>query len=188
GRADPWGGFWIGTMGKNAEAKAGAIYRFAGGVLRQIVCDITISNAICFAPDKTCAYYTDTATQKVMRQPLNPKDGWADGAAEVFLDLHAARLNPDGAVTDAQGNLWIAMWGASAVVCFDPQGRERDRINVPARQPSCPAFGGQTLCDLYVTTAHYGVWEKERAERPHNGATFVIPNVAQGVAEPRVIL
>ncbi|MEP6333662.1 MAG: SMP-30/gluconolactonase/LRE family protein, partial [Anderseniella sp.] len=27
GRADPWGGFWIGTMGKNAEPKAGAIYR-----------------------------------------------------------------------------------------------------------------------------------------------------------------
>ena len=37
GRADPWGGYWIGTMGKNAEKGAGAIYRFWKGELRQLV-------------------------------------------------------------------------------------------------------------------------------------------------------
>ncbi len=31
GRADPQGGFWIGTMGKRAEPGAGAIYRFYRG-------------------------------------------------------------------------------------------------------------------------------------------------------------
>jgi sugar lactone lactonase YvrE len=31
GRADPFGGFWIGTMGKNAEAGAGALYRYYRG-------------------------------------------------------------------------------------------------------------------------------------------------------------
>ncbi|MEL6588225.1 MAG: SMP-30/gluconolactonase/LRE family protein, partial [Pseudomonadota bacterium] len=35
GRADPQGGFWIGTMGKEAEPKAGAIYRFYKGELRK---------------------------------------------------------------------------------------------------------------------------------------------------------
>ena len=43
GRADPWGGFWIGTMGKAAEPKAGAIYRFFKGELRKLYGDITIS-------------------------------------------------------------------------------------------------------------------------------------------------
>ena len=43
GRADPFGGFWIGTMGKKAEAKAGAIYRYYRGELRQLFGGITIT-------------------------------------------------------------------------------------------------------------------------------------------------
>ncbi len=70
GRADSWGGFWIGTMGKSAEPGAGAIYRYWQGELRQLVPNVSISNAICFAPDRSCAYYTDTATKQV-----NPNSG-----------------------------------------------------------------------------------------------------------------
>ena len=36
GRADPWGGFWIGTMGKQAEAGLGGIYRYYQGTLRPL--------------------------------------------------------------------------------------------------------------------------------------------------------
>ena len=43
GRADPQGGFWIGTMGKRAEANAGAIYRYYRGEVRTLYPDITIS-------------------------------------------------------------------------------------------------------------------------------------------------
>ena len=50
GRIDPLGGFWIGTMGKEAEAGAGAIYRFYRGELRRLYPDISIPNAISFAP------------------------------------------------------------------------------------------------------------------------------------------
>lgn len=188
GRADPWGGFWIGTMGKSAEPQAGAIYRYYRGALQQVVADITISNAICFAPDRSCAYYTDTVTQRVMRQPLAEADGWPEGAPTVLVDLKEARLNPDGAVTDADGNIWIAMWGAACVVCFDSQGQERRRIEVPARQVTCPAYGGPALRDLYVTSALDGLRDDELAKRPLNGATFVIQDVAQGLAEPQVIL
>ena len=35
GRADPYGGFWIGTMGKASEPGAGAIYRYYRGALRK---------------------------------------------------------------------------------------------------------------------------------------------------------
>ena len=46
GRADPFGGFWIGTMGKAAQTGAGAIYRYFKGELRKLISNITISNAI----------------------------------------------------------------------------------------------------------------------------------------------
>lgn len=188
GRADPWGGFWIGSMGKKAEPKAGAIYRYYKGVLRQLKWDISIANAICFAPDRSCAYYTDTVTQQIMCQPLAAADGWPEGEATVLVDLKEARLNPDGAVTDADGNLWVAMWGAACVVCFDANGQELRRIEVPARQPTCPAFGGPELRDLYVTSATDGLRAEEIEKRPMNGATFVIRDMAQGLPEPRVIL
>ena len=47
GRADPWGGFWIGTMGKSTERRAGKIYRYFEGALTVLFDEITISNAIC---------------------------------------------------------------------------------------------------------------------------------------------
>jgi sugar lactone lactonase YvrE len=188
GRADPWGGFWIGSMGKQAEKGAGAIHRYYRGELRRLYGDITVSNAICFTPDRSCAYYTDTHTQRVMRQGLDPETGWPAGEASVFLDLREKRLNPDGAVTDAAGSLWIACWGAARVVCFSDRGEEQQVIEVPARQPTCPAFGGPELRDLYVTSALVDLDAAAREKRPLNGATFLLEGAGQGVPEPRVIL
>ena len=71
GRADPFGGFWIGTMGKSAEPGAGAIYRYYKGELRQLFGDITVSNAICFSPDTAFGYFTDTDTGIVQRVALD---------------------------------------------------------------------------------------------------------------------
>ena len=79
GRADPQGGFWIGTMGQNLETGAGAIYRFYKGELRKVYSDISVSNSICFSPEGKNAFYTDTPTQIIMRQALD-EDGWPTGA------------------------------------------------------------------------------------------------------------
>ena len=113
GRADPWGGFWIGTMGFNAERGAGAIYRYYKGALRQLFAEITISNAICFSPDRRFAYYTDTPTRQIMRVPLDAAEGWPSAPPEVFVDLKKDKRNPDGAVVDSDGCLWNAQWGAA---------------------------------------------------------------------------
>ena len=188
GRADPWGGFWIGTMGKNAEPGAGAIYRFWKGELRQLVPDVTISNAICFAPGKSCAYYTDTKTKQIMRWDLNPETGWPEGAAQVFLDLNANGLSPDGAVVDAQGNIWIAQWGAARVAAYDPAGQFLKAVEFEARHTSCPAFGGNDLTTLYCTSARQGLDAKTLETEPTNGMTFAAANVGQGHPEPRVLL
>ena len=156
GRADPLGGFWIGTMGFQAEPGAGAIYRFYQGKLTRLFDDITISNAICFAPDGSCAYFTDTVTKLIMKQPLD-SEGWPLGASEVFIDLNAGNLNPDGAVVDAEGRLWNAQWGASRVACYGPDGVFQRAVEVGATQASCPAFGGADLNQLFVTTAAEGL-------------------------------
>ena len=188
GRADPWGGFWIGTMGKQAEPHAGSIYRFWQGELRRLVPNVTISNAICFAPDRSCAYYSDTTTQQVMRCGLDPETGWPEGEASVFLDLRDEALNPDGAVVDAAGHIWIAQWGAARVACYDPSGRFQHAETFDAAHTSCPAFGGDDLSTLFCTTAREGLSAEALRDQPRNGMTFVAPNAGRGQTEHRVLL
>tara|TARA_B100000767_G_scaffold220416_1_gene208715 strand:+ start:1527 stop:2399 length:873 start_codon:yes stop_codon:yes gene_type:complete len=178
GRADPWGGFWIGTMGKHAEPGLGSIYRYYQGQMRQLVTGIAISNAICFAPNKTCAYYTDTPSQQIMRQPLD-RQGWPKGQAELFIDLRAQNLNPDGAVIDRYGNLWNAQWGASQVACYNPAGELIKRVTFPAQQISCPAFGGLNMDLLLVTSAAVDADKKDTSA----GMTFTIGLDAFGLQE-----
>ncbi|MEO9780019.1 MAG: SMP-30/gluconolactonase/LRE family protein [Sedimentitalea sp.] len=183
GRADPWGGFWIGTMDKEAAPQAGAIYRWYKGELHPLVHDLTIPNAICFSPDRKYAFYTDTPAHQIMRQPLKA-DGWPTGAAEVFVDLNEAGLNPDGAVIDAEGCLWNAQWGAARVARYSPDGAELMAVAMPAMQMTCPAFGGPDLTTLFVTSAAEGI----DSPTENQGKTFSIRLGQSGEQEHRVII
>lgn len=187
GRADPMGGFWIGTMGKAAEAGAGALYRYVRGELRCLRKGITIPNATCFAPDGRTAYFADTADHIVWRITLDA-EGWPMGDWQVFLDHRDSGLNPDGAVVDADGHLIVAEWGASRVARYAPDGNLVEEIALPVPQPSCPALGGGDLSTLYVTTARQGLSAAALHAAPLSGQTFAIATGWRGQAEHRVIL
>lgn len=181
GRADPWGGFWIGTMGKKLERDAGAIYRFFEGKLETLYSDITIPNAICFSPDKEFAYFTDTAKRQIMRQHLD-QAGWPKGAPTILIDFNEEKINPDGAVIDQDGNIWNAQWGASRVACYSPDGAFLRAVSCPGSQTTCPAFGGENLSSLFLTSASEGL----KAPQSGDGQTFLIENLCLGLPEPRV--
>ncbi len=187
GRADPQGGFWIGTMGKAAERHAGAIYRYYRGEVRKLFANVTIPNSICFAPDGSRAYFADTVTRRIMVQPL-AEDGWPRGEPQVFLDLRGDGLNPDGSVTDAAGNLWNAQWGAARVAGYRPDGTLITTVRFPALHTSCPALGGDGLKTLYCTTAREKLDAETLAAHPENGRTFAVHGRFAGWPEPQVIL
>ena len=182
GRADPQGGFWIGTMGKKAEPQAGAIYRYYRGEVRVLFANITIPNSICFTPDGAAAYFCDTPTKQIMRVGLGP-DGWPEGAPTVAVDLRGSGENPDGSVVDAAGNIWNAQWGAGRVACYSPDGRLRDTVPIPARHTTCPAFAGRAG-DMYITSATEGL----TTPMADDGKTFKVTTTATGQCEHKVIL
>lgn len=183
GRADPFGGFWIGTMGKHAEPGAGAIYRYYKGELRRLFAPITVSNAICFAPDGHTAYFADTPTRKILRVRLDAQ-GWPAQPPETFVDLTAEGLNPDGAVCDTEGGVWNAQWGAARVARYRPDGSFDRAIPMDGLHSSCPAFGGPDLATLYVTSARVGLTDPDDRQ----GCVFALNPGAMGLAEHQVTL
>lgn len=184
GRADPMGGFWIGTMGKHAEANAGSIYRYHHGELRKIFSDITIPNSICFSPDGRILYFADTPKQQICAQTLDI-DGWPEGEPTLLIDLKSKGLFPDGSCTDADGNIWNAQWGSGSIAKYTPEGEFIERFYVGGAHSSCPAFGGAGLNRLFVTTAQEGMEQPSATD----GVLFVLDITdLKGAAEPRVIL
>lgn len=183
GRADRQGGFWFGTMGKRAEKGRGAIYRWYRGELRQLVPGVTIPNAICFSPDGGLAYWADTEASQVWSQPLDA-EGWPQGERRLFLDLAPEGVNPDGAVTDSEGGLNVALWGKGCVRRYDAAGKVTDEYGVPGKHSSCPALGGADFRDLLVTTALEGIEQPDALQ----GLPYLLRARVPGLPEPRVIL
>lgn len=190
GRADRQGGFWIGTMGKRgpADVGRGAIWRYHKGELRKLFPGLTIPNSICFSAGGGYAHFSDTVKQKVWRVALDA-DGWPKAEPEVYLDLTADGLYPDGAVVAEDGTFWNAQWGAGRVAAYAPDGTFLRAVTFDgSSQTSCPAFGGDDLTTLFCTSAMEGMDAATRAANPNAGNTFAAPGIAKGLPEPVVIL
>ena len=187
GRIDPWGGFWIGTMGVKSSTVEGAIYRFYKGELRTLYTPIHIPNSICFAPDGSFACWTDTETQIIMRQALDDQ-GWPKGDPVTHIDLRGTSYYPDGSVMDAAGNLWNAQWGSARIAVYGTDGVFLEAHPFPASQTTCPAFGGADLTTLFCTSAAVGLPQPHIADHPDSGRTFALATTTKGQSEHRVVL
>jgi sugar lactone lactonase YvrE len=174
--------------GKNAEPGAGGIYLLFRGELRRLYAPVTIPNAISFAPDRSCAYFADTPTRRVWRQPLAQEEGWPERDPVIFLDLEGEGLRPDGAVVDSDGCLWNAQYGAGRIARYAPDGQLLSTVNLPAANTTCPSFGGPGLSTLYITFALQGLSARQRAAQQQAGMTFAIDCPVAGQAEHRVLL
>ena len=187
GRADRHGGFWIGTMGWKMQKNKGAIYRYFRGQLRKLFHPITIPNSICFTPCGKTAYFTDTSEQKIMRVSLDSV-GWPKSEPEVFKDFQNDNINPDGSVVDSDGCLWNAQWGSSRVAKYNPAGELLMTIEIEAPQCSCPAFGGDDLSTLFITSAREGMSKTSLNLAPKSGFVFFANQVGKGQRESQIII
>lgn len=182
-RVDRHGSLWLSTMGKQAEPGAGSLYRLHRGKLTRLRTGLTIPNAICFSADGHFAWFTDTVTGVVMRWALD-SEGWPAGEPHPWTDFSSTLGNPDGAVVDSEGCLWLALWGAGQVVRLDHNGEVIGRVELPVSQPSCSAFAGTGLQTLYITTAQEGFSAEQLAHEPTAGSLYVVETGIKGLADP----
>jgi len=92
---------------------------------------------------------------------------------------------PDGLCVDAEGCLWIAIWGAGEVRRFTPDGRLVAVLAVPAPLTTSAAFVGPALDLLLVTTATRDMTPDQRAAWPDAGRLFLArPGVSGAPVAP----
>lgn len=93
----------------------------------------------------------------------NGVDTSASGDTLFFVDSLRDRLviggrevavaHPDGIAVDAEGFVWVALWGHGEVRRFSPEGVLERVVEVPTALVTNIAFGGAELDELFITTA-----------------------------------
>ena len=95
---------------------------------------------------------------------------WYAGAYTVQLDtIDPAQGQPDGMALDAEGGVWVALWGGGAVHRYASDGTLTERITVPAHQTTACTFDGGTT--LFITTSRDGLGDQAE---PGAGAVFAV--------------
>jgi sugar lactone lactonase YvrE len=172
GGADPAGNFWCGSMAYDQTAGAGALYRLAPDLTATKEVDgVTVSNGLGFSPDGTRAYYVDTPTRRV---DVFDHEGGTLRNRRTAVEVVDGPGSPDGLTVDAEGCLWVALFGGSAVHRYSPDGTLLAVVPLPVAQVTACTFGGPDLDRLYVTTSREGLDEADRAAQPLAGALFAV--------------
>lgn len=182
GKCDPAGRFWAGTMNMDWLAGKSSLYCLdTNGTVRRVVEGVTCSNGIAWSVDRSTMYYIDTFQQRVDAFDYNVGTGDIANRRTVIV-VPEAWGKPDGMTIDADGMLWIALWGGGCVSRWNPGcGVLVQRIPIPASLVSSCAFGGKNLDELYVTTARVRMTEEQLSRQPHSGGLFRIRGGLQGM-------
>jgi D-xylono/L-arabinono-1,4-lactonase len=181
--ADPRGRIYAGTV--STKEKPGRLYRIDPGAdapsTHLLLTGVRGSNGLGLTPDRSGLYYTDSAVGVIYHFDYDEETGALSNQRE-WVTIPAEEGVPDGMTVDAEGNVWSARWDGGCVVCYSPEGRERERIAFPAKKVSCCIFGGVDYADLYVTTAG---GQNKAEEGDGAGALFRVRPGVRGLSEYR---
>jgi sugar lactone lactonase YvrE len=155
GGCDPDGRFWCGSMAYDQRPGAAALYRLdPDGTVRAVLAGVTVSNGLDWSPDGSLAYYDDTATHRVDVFDYDRDAGLTGRRPFVQLPDDG---NPDGLTVDAEGGVWVALYGSGVVHRYTAAGVLDDVVEVPTAQVTACTFGGPRLDQLFVTTSREGL-------------------------------
>jgi sugar lactone lactonase YvrE len=177
GKPDPWGNFCAGTMPWTDGAAPGRLYRLSpDGSVRVLVEDVALSNGLDWSDDLRLFYFADSLSGGVDAFATDPANG-ALGARRRFVTVSDADGVPDGLTLDAEGCLWLAVFGGGEVRRYTPAGVLDTVVRLPVSQVTSAAFGADGV--LYITTARENFTAEKRRAQPHAGDIFCCtPGVA----------
>ncbi|MGH7046240.1 MAG: SMP-30/gluconolactonase/LRE family protein [Stellaceae bacterium] len=105
----------------------------------------------------------------------------------VFATVPAEAGVPDGGAIDTEGGYWSALHGGGKLRRFYPDGSVDRDIDLPVSQPTMPAFAGEDLAVLYLTSASDQMSAEAKAREPHAGGLFRLDVGSRGIARPFLV-
>ncbi|MCW1930999.1 SMP-30/gluconolactonase/LRE family protein [Pararhodobacter zhoushanensis] len=186
GKVDRQGRFVCGGMGVFAEP-VGELIRVTGDGQAEVLANgIRISNSLCFSPDGRTMYFSDSLDRFIRAYDYD--DGELSHP-RVFADTQQFNSGPDGATVDAEGHVWVALVNVGKIARFAPSGKLERLVEAPTDMPSCLAFGGPNLDQLYVTSIKDSGSGRAISRHPQGGYLFALDGLGvTGLAEPRMKL
>jgi sugar lactone lactonase YvrE len=178
-KCDPRGRLLAGTMAFDFTPGAATLYQIdLVHTVTPVITGVTISNGLGWSPDGAAMYYIDSGDNSVDEIDYDPQTGRL-GRRRRLISVPAADGMPDGMTVDAEGCLWVALWGGGRVRRYRPDGAVIGEVVLPVSQVTSVAFGGADLTDLYITSAAYKLSPVQLAAEPLAGSVFrASPGVA----------
>jgi sugar lactone lactonase YvrE len=181
GYADALGRLWFGTMDDDESKPTGSLYR-AGPDCALVAADrdYIITNGPAMSPDGRTLYHTDTLGKKTYAFDVLP-----DGSLKnkrLFASFEGKGGHPDGMAVDADGFVWITLFGGWRIDRFSPAGELVSSVRFPCSNITKLAFGGHDLRTAYVTTARKGLSPEDLERQPLAGALFTFRVDTPGLA------
>lgn len=155
---DPAGRLYVGSLGfspitPGAEEKPGHLLLIdLDGTSRVLAGDIRLTNGLGVSPDGRSLYHSDSRTHRVWRYERSD-DGSLAGRVP-FAEVPAG--TPDGLALSEDGVVWVAVADGGCVLAFNPDGTQKERIELPSPMVTSVCFGGPGLEDLYIVTGSRG--------------------------------
>src|SRR5215813_1746803 len=183
-KCDRRGRLWTGTADRGEKEASGSLYVVDAALrARKVDSGIICANGPAFSPDGKTAYFADSYVRRIFRYDIDPASGEV-GPRRIFATVPDDAGFPDGMTVDGEGFLWNAHWDGWRVTRYAPDGRIDRVIELPVPRPTAPAFGGEDLATLYITSAGGGLSDAQLKEAPLSGSLFACEPGVRGLPEP----
>jgi sugar lactone lactonase YvrE len=168
GAVDPRGRYLVGSVRPEDEPWTAALYRIdPDGSVELLLAGLDISNGIDWSLDESTMYFVDSSAHSIDAFEYDVENGRIANRRTI-ASVDEALGDPDGLTLDAEGTIWVAVWGGSRVRRYAPDGELLEELRTPARQPTSCHFGGDDFATLYVTSARRDI----DPPGPHDGDLF----------------
>ena len=191
GACDAKGRFWIGVMfdpvSAREQKRSAKLHSFTlTGGLREEDDEAELHNGMAWSADGKTFYLSHSYSGEIIAFDYDV-DGGKLANRRIFTRIPKSEGIPDGAAVDTAGGYWCALHGGGKLRRFRDDGAVDRDVDLPVTQPTMPAFGGEDLATLYLTSAFDNMSDEALAEEPLAGALLRLGVGERGVARHCVV-
>lgn len=151
-KCDAKGRLWAGTLVDDVP-NLGSLFRVHGREVYKVLDDLTVSNGLAWSSDSKKMYFIDSGRQDVQVGDFDLETGSLTGL-KTFVSFPESDGIPDGMTSDLDDGIWVAFFGGGKIRRYDRNAMLTHEIALPVTQVTSCCFGGDSMSQLFVTTAN----------------------------------